>query len=69
MAIADESETLPDHSTGRNHPMGWRVISNPIRQAYSESDELKTLIQTMQQHQRRTQGKRKLEETEPPEAA
>jgi hypothetical protein len=69
MAIADESENLPDHSTGRNPPRGWRVISNPIRQPDSESDELKTLIQTMQQRHQRTQGKRKQEETEPPEAA
>jgi hypothetical protein len=69
MAIADESENLPDHSTGRNTPEGWRVISNPIRQPDSESDELKTLIQTMQQRHQRTPGKRKLEETEPPEAA
>jgi hypothetical protein len=69
MAITDESENLPDHSTGRITPEGWRVISNPIRQPDSESDELKTLIQTMQQRQQRTPGKRKLEETDPPEAA
>jgi hypothetical protein len=69
MAIADESENLSDHSTGRNPSRGWRVISNPIRQAHSESDELKTLIQTMQHRHQRTVGKRKLEETEPPEAA
>lgn len=69
MAIADESENLQAHSTGRNPPRGWRVISNPIRQLDSESDELKTLIQTMQQRHQRTSSKRKLEETEPPEAA
>ena len=69
MAITDEPENLPYHSTGRiTTPKGWRVISNPIQQAHSGSDELKTLIQTMQQHQQ-TRGKRKLEETEPPEAA
>jgi len=33
MSITDESENLPDHSTGRNPPRGWCVISNPIRQA------------------------------------
>jgi len=69
MAITDESENLPDHSTGRNIPEGWRVISNRILQPNSEAIELKTLIQTMQQRHRRTPGKRKLEETEPPEAA
>ena len=69
MAIADESENLPDYSTGRLTPRGWRVISNPIRQPDAESDELKTLIQTMQQRHQRTQGKRKLEETDSPEAA
>jgi hypothetical protein len=72
MAIADEadeSENFPDHSTARITPKGWRVISNPIRQPHSEADELKTLIQTIQQRHQRTQGKRKLEETEPPEAA
>ena len=69
MAIADESENLPDNSTGRHPPKGWRVISNPIRQPDSEADELKTLIQTMQRRHQGTSGKRKLEETEPPEAA
>jgi hypothetical protein len=69
MVIADESENFPDHSTGCNPQRGWRVINNPTRRADSESDELKTLIQTMQQRHRRTQGKRELEETDPPEAA
>ena len=69
MAITAESENLPDHSPGRITPKGWRVISNPIRQAPSESDELKTLIQTMQHRHQRTPGKRKLEETDPPDAA
>ena len=69
MAIADESENLLDHSTGRNTPRGWRIISNSIRQAHSESDELKTLIRTMQQRHQRSRGKWKLEETDPPEAA
>ena len=69
MAITDESENLPDHSTGRITPKGWRVISNPIRQAYPESDELKTLLLTMQQRHQQTPGKLKLEETDPPEAA
>jgi hypothetical protein len=69
MAITDESENLPEYSTGRLTPRGWRVISNPIRQPDSEACELKTLIQTMQQRHQRTPVKRKLEETEPPEAA
>jgi hypothetical protein len=69
MPIPDESENLTDHSTGRNTREGWRVISNPIQQPNSEAIELKTLIQTMQQRHQRTPGKRKLEETEPPEAA
>jgi hypothetical protein len=69
MAIADESENLPDHSTERIAPKGWRVISNPIRQPDSEAVELKALIQTMQQRQQRTSGKRKLKETDPPDAA
>jgi len=69
MSIADESGNFPDNSTGRNPPRGWHVISNPIQQTESESDELKSLIQTMQQRHQRTQGKRKLEETDSPEAA
>lgn len=69
MAITDELENLPNHSPGRNTPVGWRVIGNPIRQANSESDELKTFIQTMQRRHQRKPSKRKLEETDPPEAA
>ena len=69
MAIIDESENLADHSTKRNTPNGWRVVSNPIRQPDCEAVELKTLIQTMQQRHQRTSGKGKLEETDPPEAA
>lgn len=68
MTIADESENLPDHSTDRNTPVGWRVISNPIRQPDSEAVELKTLIQTMQKQQQ-VPGKGQPEETSPPEAA
>jgi hypothetical protein len=69
MAITDESENLPDHLTGRTPPNGWRVISNPIRQPDLEADELKTLLQTIRKRHQRTPGKRKLEETDPPEAA
>jgi hypothetical protein len=69
MAITDESENLADHSTGRITPKGWRVISNQIWQPDSGAVELKALIQTMQQRHQRTPGKRKLEETDPPEAA
>jgi hypothetical protein len=46
------SENLPDHSTERVNPSGWRVISNPIRRPDPGADELKTLIQTMQRGRR-----------------
>jgi hypothetical protein len=68
MSAADESENPHDHSAKRVNPNGWRVISNPTRRSDPEADELKTLIQTMQQG-RRTPGRRKVDETEPPEAA
>lgn len=68
MPITDESENLLDHLTERINPNGWRVISNPTRQPDPEADKLKTLIQTMQEGQQ-PPGKRKVEETEPPEAA
>lgn len=68
MSITDESENLLDHLTERINPNGWRVISNPTRQSDPEADELRTLIQTMQER-RQLPGKRKVEETEPPEAA
>ena len=68
MSATDESENLLDHLTKRINPNGWRVISNPTRQPDPEADELKTLIRTMQKG-RRSPGKRKVDETEPPEAA
>jgi hypothetical protein len=68
MAATDDSENLPDHLTERINPNGWRVISSPTRQPDPEADDLKTLIRTMQEG-RRPPGKRKEEETEPPEAA
>jgi hypothetical protein len=68
MSITDESENLLDHLTERINPNGWRVISNPTQQPRPEADKLKTLIQTMQER-RQPPGKRKVEETEPPEAA
>jgi hypothetical protein len=68
MAATDDPENLPDHLTERVNPNGWRVISNPTRQPDPGADELKTLIRTMQKG-RRTPGKRKVGETEPPEAA
>jgi hypothetical protein len=68
MAATDDSENLPDHVTERVNPNGWRVISNPTRPQAPEADDLKTLIRTMQEGRRRP-GKRKVEETEPPEAA
>jgi hypothetical protein len=68
MSATDESENLLDHLTKRINPNGWRVISNPTRQPDPEADELKTLIRTMQKGQR-SPGKRKVDETEPPEAA
>lgn len=68
MAATDDPDNLPDHLTERINPNGWRVISNPTRQPDPGADELKTLIRTMQKG-RRTPGKRKVDETEPPEAA
>jgi hypothetical protein len=68
MASTDESENLLDHLTERINANGWRVISNPTRRPEPESDELKTLIQTMQGRQR-VPGRRKMDETDPPEAA
>jgi hypothetical protein len=68
MPTTDESESLPDHSIERVSPNGWRVISNPTRRPDPGADELKTLIRTMQKG-RRSPGRRKVDETEPPEAA
>lgn len=68
MSITDESENLLEHLTERINTNGWRVISNPTRQPDPDADKLKTLIQTMQKR-RQPSGKRKVEETEPPEAA
>lgn len=68
MSSTDESKDLLDHLSERINPSGWRVISNPSRQPEPDADELKTLIQTMQ-GQLRIPGKRKLDETNPPEAA
>jgi hypothetical protein len=69
MAVTGEPENLPDHLTRRGTPNGWRVISNPSRQPNLKADALKTLLQTMRKRYQRTPGKRKLEETDPPEAA
>jgi hypothetical protein len=68
MAAMDNSDSLPDHLTERINPNGWRVISNPTRQPDPEADELKTLIRKMQAGPR-LPGRRKVAETEPPEAA
>jgi hypothetical protein len=68
MATTEDSENLPNHLTERINPNGWRVISNPTRRPDSKADELKSLIQTIQKG-RQPPGKRKVEETEPPEAA
>lgn len=68
MSSTDEPENLLDHLSERINPNGWRVISNPTRPPNPEADELKTLLQSMQKKQR-IPGKRKVEETEPPEAA
>jgi hypothetical protein len=67
MAAIDDSENLSDHLSERINSNGWRVISNSTCPPDPEADELKSLIQTMRQQ--RIPGKRKLEETEPPEAA
>jgi uroporphyrinogen-III synthase len=68
MSSTDESENLLDHLTERINANGWRVISNPAWSLEPEADELKQLIQTVQ-GQQRVAGKRKYEETDPPEAA
>lgn len=49
MAVTNEWENLLHHLTERIDPNGWRVISSPIRQPHTESDELKPFIRTMQQ--------------------
>jgi hypothetical protein len=68
MSAADKSEDMRDHLTEHTNPNGWRVISNPTRRPDPGADELKTLIQTMQKG-RPSPGGRKVDETEPPEAA
>jgi hypothetical protein len=68
MAATDDPDNLPDHLPERINPDGWRVISNPTRRPDPGADELKTLIRTIQKG-RRLPGKRKADETEPPEAA
>jgi len=68
MAATDDSENLLDHLTERINPNGWRVISNLTRRPEPVADELRTLIQSMQQG-RRSPGRRKVDKTEPPEAA
>ena len=68
MAATDDHENLPDHLTERVNPNGWRVISNPTQPPDPRADELKTVIRTIQQG-RRSSGRRKVDETDPPEAA
>jgi hypothetical protein len=68
MSATDELENFPDHLTERINPNGWRVFSNPTRRPAHEADELKMLIQTVQRG-RRSPGGRKVDETEPLEAA
>lgn len=68
MSTKNESENLLDHLTERINSNGWRVISNPTRQPDPEADDIKTLIRTMQKG-RRSHGKRKVEETDPLDAA
>jgi hypothetical protein len=47
MSAAGESRNLPDHSTGRIDPDGWRVVGNPTRRPDPGADEFKTLTRTM----------------------
>ena len=68
MAATDDSENLLNHLTERINPNGGRVIDTPTRRPDPGGDELKTLIRTMQKG-RRSPGRRKVDETEPPEAA
>lgn len=67
MSSTDESENLLDQVSERINPNGWRIISNPNRPPDPETSELKSLIQNMKKQ--RVPGKRKIEETDPPEAA
>jgi hypothetical protein len=69
MSITDESENLPDHLTERINSNGWRVISNPSCRTNPQAESLKTLIKSTQEELRRTSDKRKLGETDPPDAA
>lgn len=68
MSSSDESENLPEQSSKHPAPDGWRVISNPAHRPEREADELKKLIQSMEKG-RRTPGKPRLDEVDPPEAA
>ena len=68
MSAAGESENLLDHPTERISPNGWLVFSNPGRRPEPGADELRTLIRSMQQG-RVSPGRRKVDKTEPPEAA
>lgn len=67
MATTNDSENLLDHLTECINPNGWRVISNPTRRPEPGASELKTLIRTIQKG-RRAPGRRKVDETKPPEA-
>lgn len=68
MSVAEESENLLDHLPEHINPNGWRVISNPTRRPEPGAGELKTLIRTMQKG-RPSPGRRKVDATDPPEAA
>lgn len=68
MSATDESENLLDHPAERTDSDGWRVSSNPTRRPELGADELKTSSRSMQKG-RRSSGGRKVDETEPPEAA
>lgn len=68
MSFTGESENLLDHLSEHINPNGWRVISNLTRLPDPEADELKSLIQIIQRRHH-LPGKRKIEETDSPEAA
>ena len=68
MSAADESEDPLDDSTERIEPDGRPVISNPARRPEPGADESKALIRTMRKG-RRSPGRRRADETGPPEAA
>ena len=68
MATTDESDTPEDQLSERVSARGWRVIGSPTRRPDPGAGELRESIRSMR-GQRRERGRRKADETDPPEAA